>query len=91
MEPLVNRVFREGVRRGLGGSQPWMVVAVLAGTVRIARRITHPKPDVLWRQAMRPGDRFEVTVSGPPPTRRQRRKASKRAAKVAARSDRAHR
>jgi hypothetical protein len=82
-EPIVNRLFREGVRRGLGGSQTWMTVAVAAGTVRVLRRMTNPPPQVVWRQAMRSGDRFEVNVSDPPPTRRQRRKAKARAEKAA--------
>ncbi|HEY1740636.1 MAG TPA: hypothetical protein VGI86_18120 [Acidimicrobiia bacterium] len=81
-EPIVNRLFREGVRRGLGGSQTWMTVAVAAGTVRVLRRMTNPPPQVVWRQAMRSGDRFEVNVLEPPPTRRQRRKARARAQKA---------
>ncbi len=83
MESIVNRIFRAGVRRGVGGSQPWMVVAVVAGTVRVLRRVASPKPEVVWRQAMRPGDRFEIAVSDAPPTRRQRRRAKGRAEKAA--------
>jgi hypothetical protein len=82
MEPVVNRLFREGVRRGFGGSQRWMTVAVAAGTVRVFRRLLNPPPDVVWRQAIRPGDRFQVTVMEPPPTRRQRRKEKARAEKA---------
>lgn len=85
MESIVNRLFREGTRRGFAGSQPWMIVAVLAGTVRVFRRMTNPKPEVVWRQAMKPGDQFEVTVREAPPTRRARRKAASRAAKKARR------
>ena len=91
MESIVNRAFREGVRRGIGGSQTWMVVGVVAGGIRVLRRIANPPPEVVWRQALRAGDRFEVVVSPAPPTRRQRRKATKKAAKVATKSDRKRR
>ena len=77
MDSIVNRLFREGTRRGLAGSRGWTTVAVATGAVRVMRRVRNPKPDVVWRQAMRPGDRFQVTVMEPPPTRRQRRKAKK--------------
>jgi hypothetical protein len=81
-EPLVNRIFREGTRRGIGGSSTWAGVAVAAGAVRVIRRIASPPPEVAWRQAMEPGDRFEVVVKPAPPTRRMRRKAKKKAAKA---------
>src|SRR4051812_12024834 len=81
MEPFINRLFREGTRRGLGGSPRWATVAMVTGGIRVFRRFTNPPPEVMWRQAMQPGDRFEVTVKEPPPTRRMRRKAQKLAQK----------
>jgi hypothetical protein len=65
LESLLRRLFRTGTRRGLGGSRAWTIIAVATGAVRLLRRIAHPKPEVLWRQQLRPGDRFEVTVRAP--------------------------
>ena len=64
MEPIVNRLFKTGARRGFQGSQPWLIVAIIAGTVRIIQRLSSPKAETVWRQALKPGDRFEVTVRG---------------------------
>lgn len=66
MESIVNRLMKAGARRGFQGSQPWMIVGIVAATIRVIRRLSAPKPDVVWRQAMQPGDRFEVTVRGEP-------------------------
>ena len=62
MESIVNRLFKAGTRRGFGGSQPWAIVAIVAGTIRVIRRLANPKPETVWRQGLQPGDRFEVTV-----------------------------
>jgi hypothetical protein len=62
LETFLQRLFRAGTRRGLGGSRVWAAVAVGAGAVRLLRYIAAPKPEVLWRQQLRAGDRFEVTV-----------------------------
>ncbi len=64
MESIVNRLFKAGARRGFGGSQPWMIVAIVTGTIRVIRKLANPKPETVWRQALQPGDRFEVTVRG---------------------------
>ena len=65
IESLLRRLFRTGTRRGIAGSRAWTMVAVAAGALRLLHRITKPKPEVLWRQQLRPGDRFEVTVRPP--------------------------
>ncbi len=65
LEALLRRAFRTGTRRGLAGSRAWTMVAVTAGALRLLRRIAEPKPEVLWRQQLRPGDRFEVVVRSP--------------------------
>ncbi len=66
MESIVNRLMKTGTRKGLQGSQPWMIVGIAAATVRVLRRLANPKPETLWRQSLKPGDRFEVTVRDRP-------------------------
>jgi hypothetical protein len=66
MERLLNYLLRNGARKGFAGSRGWAMVAIGAGTVRLLRRMSAPKPEVLWRQKLAPGDSFEVTVHAPP-------------------------
>ncbi len=56
--------MKAGARRGFQGSQPWMIVGIAAATIRVLRHFANPKPETIWRQALQPGDRFEVTVRG---------------------------
>jgi hypothetical protein len=66
MEPLLRRLTSHGLRRGLAGSSPWLVVGVLAIGMRALRRIAAPEPDILYRTAIRPGDMFEITTRRAP-------------------------
>ena len=59
---IINWLSRLGFRRGVQGSQPWLIVAIIAGTIRVLRRVNNSKCETIWRQALQPGDRFEVTV-----------------------------
>jgi hypothetical protein len=65
LEVLLRRAFRTATGRGLSGSRAWATVAVVVGAVRLLRRITTPKPDVVWRQELSAGDRFEVLIRPP--------------------------
>ena len=60
MEKLLRRLTTAGLRRGLGGSRPWLVVGMIAVGTRSLRRLAHPKPEVLYRSVLRPGDAFEI-------------------------------
>jgi hypothetical protein len=62
MERLLGYLLRTGTRKGLSGSRGWAMLAIGAGAVRLLRRMSAPKPEVVWRQRLAPGDRFEVTV-----------------------------
>jgi hypothetical protein len=59
------RVTWTGLRRGLGGSRPWMIVAILAVGVRSLRRIAHSEPEVLYRTKVKPGDIFVLGAKPP--------------------------
>lgn len=65
MDTILRRLVGTGLRRGLGGSRAWMVVGISAAGVRVLRRLASPKPEVLYRTLLRPGDRIEV-VTRPP-------------------------
>ena len=67
MDALLKRLFSNEARRGFTGSRAWAVIAVATGTARVLRHLARPKTEVVWRQALQPGDRFEVTVVDPKP------------------------
>jgi hypothetical protein len=64
-EYLLRRATILGARRGLGGSNAWMVVAILAVGARMLRRLANPKTEILYRTRIRPGDRFEISAREP--------------------------
>jgi hypothetical protein len=65
MTVVLRRVTWTGVRRGLGGSRGWMIVAILAIGVRSLRRIAHSEPEVLYRTKVKPGDIFVLGAKNP--------------------------
>ena len=53
---MVKRLMRTGLRRGLlGGSRPWLVVGAGAAGLRIVRRLTASKPEVVYSEELVPG------------------------------------
>lgn len=58
---LLRRLLRAGFRRGVGGSRGWLAVGVAAGGLRLVRRLARPKPEVLYRAELRPGDAVEIS------------------------------
>jgi hypothetical protein len=63
---LLRRLSAAGMRRGLSGSRIWFVVAVVAGSVQLLRRIARDHDEVLYRTVVHPGDVFEVVGSAAP-------------------------
>lgn len=62
IQRLATWAFRSGVRKGVvGGSGPWLVVAVAAGAVRFLTR--PPKPAGSMTLQLKPGDRYSVVCS----------------------------
>jgi hypothetical protein len=53
------------LRRGFGGSRPWMVVGMAVVGLRALRRLARDEPEVLYRTQVRAGDRLLVTASRP--------------------------
>jgi hypothetical protein len=58
----VKRLRSTAWRRGIGGSQPYLTLAIVLTTARILRRIATPKPEVLYRHQLRPGEVWEITA-----------------------------
>ena len=65
MQRLVNRAFRAGIRKGVvGGSGPWLVIAVAAGAVRLLNRPARTAESV--RLDLRPGERYTIVCAEEP-------------------------
>ena len=61
-ESLLRRLTTTGWKRGRAGSRGWLVVATLAGGVRLLRRVTRDREEVLYRTKVVAGDQFEITT-----------------------------
>jgi hypothetical protein len=59
---LLRRLTRNGLRKGMSGSKPWLVVGIVAGGLRIIQRIARDDEEILYRSAIKAGDVFEVVT-----------------------------
>ena len=59
---LLRRLTTNGFRKGMSGSTPWLIVAILAGGLRLLRHIARDDEEVLYRTAIKAGDVFEVVT-----------------------------
>ena len=66
IESLLRRLTATGWRRGRSGSRGWLVVASVAGGLRLLRYIARDREEVLYRTRVAAGDRFEIKSSAPP-------------------------
>ena len=64
-ETMLRSLWATGWRRGRDGSRAWMIVAAAAGGLRLVRRITRDREDVLYRTRVVPGDQFEIVATRP--------------------------
>jgi hypothetical protein len=62
VDALLRRLVRTGFRRGMSGSQAWLVLAISALGVRLLRRLANPEPELVYRTEVRQGDRFEISA-----------------------------
>ena len=62
---LVRRASATGLRRGLGGSKPWVVIGLVAFGVRVIMRMAQSDSGVLYRTQIQPGDVFEIVTRRP--------------------------
>jgi hypothetical protein len=57
---LLRRLTTSGLRKGMAGSTPWLLVGIVAGGLRIAQRIARDDEEILYRTAIKAGDVFEI-------------------------------
>jgi hypothetical protein len=60
MDALLRRLMRTGFRRGVSGSQSWLVLGISALGVRALRKLARSSPEVVYRTELHTGDRFEI-------------------------------
>jgi hypothetical protein len=65
LDAVLRQLTTTGWRRGRAGSRTWILVASVAGGVRLLRRVTRNQPEILYRTRVRPGERFEITTRTP--------------------------
>jgi hypothetical protein len=59
---LLRRLVGSGLRRGMSGSTPWMIVGIIAGGLRILGRIARDDDAVVYRTVIKAGDVFEIVT-----------------------------
>ena len=64
-EQLLSRLATTGFRRGRSGSRVWLIIASVAGGLRLLRYISRSGEDVLYRTRVVDGDQFEITTRPP--------------------------
>jgi hypothetical protein len=62
---ILRRATWSGIRRGLGGSNFWAIVAIFAVGARTIRRMSRAEPEVLFRTKVKPGDIFVLGAREP--------------------------
>jgi hypothetical protein len=67
-ESLLRRLTTTGWRRGRSGSRAWLVVATLAGGLRLLRYVARDREEILYRTRVVAGDQFEI-ITRPAPKR----------------------
>jgi len=65
LDAVLRQLTTTGWRRGRAGSRTWILVASVAGGVRLLRRVTRNQTEVLYRTRVRPGERFEIVTRAP--------------------------
>jgi hypothetical protein len=88
---VYNVLERTGLRKGFGGSKPWLYVGTGMWAFRIMRRFGDRREEILVSERLRPGERIVIangvaTIEGAPAPaplgRRGRRRAAKRTRKA---------
>jgi hypothetical protein len=59
---LLRRLTTSGLRKGMAGSTPWLLVGIVAGGLRIIHRIARDDEEILYRTAVKEGDVFEIVT-----------------------------
>jgi hypothetical protein len=65
LDTVLRQLTTTGWRRGRAGSRTWIIVASVAGGLRLLRRVTRNQEEILYRTRVRPGERFEIITRTP--------------------------
>ena len=78
---MLSLVLRRGFSRGLlEGNRAWLIAGTGALLIRGLRWAARKEPEVVYREAIAPGETLVLSREQLPPTRRERRR-EKRAAR----------
>jgi hypothetical protein len=64
-ETLIRQLSTIGWHRSRSGSRRWLIVAVVAGGLRLLQRVTREHEEVLYRTLVVAGDQFEIVTKAP--------------------------
>jgi hypothetical protein len=57
---MLKSLVRVGFARGIGGSRGWLAVGVVAGGLRMLRKMAKREPDVVYCEELRPGQSMTI-------------------------------
>ncbi|HWI03548.1 MAG TPA: hypothetical protein VNT52_06905 [Acidimicrobiales bacterium] len=52
---MLKSLVRVGFARGIGGSRAWLALGVVAGGLRMLKRLAKREADVVYREELHPG------------------------------------
>jgi hypothetical protein len=57
---MLKSLVRIGFARGIGGSRAWLTIGVMAGGLRLLKKIAKREPDVVYLEELRPGQSLVI-------------------------------
>jgi hypothetical protein len=57
---MLKSLVRIGFARGIGGSRAWLTVGVVAGGLRLLRKMAKREADVVYCEELRPGQSLVI-------------------------------
>ena len=57
---MLKSLVRIGFARGIGGSRGWLALGVVAGGLRMLRRMAKREPDVVYCEELYPGQSMTI-------------------------------
>ena len=57
---MLKTLVRIGFARGIGGSRGWLALGVVAGGLRMLRRMTKREADVVYLEELHPGQSMVI-------------------------------
>ena len=57
---MLKGLVRVGFARGIGGSRAWLTVGVVAGGLRLLRKMAKRQADVVYLEELRPGQSMVI-------------------------------